>query len=266
MVATLSPSTPRQGQLPSVSRLPDGTARTVESASRPHWGGPAPGPVSPVGHRTTRGSGWVPLGGAAHDREPTTPRADNHESTAMLVQRAAAGDELAWSAIVNRYSRLLWSVVRGFRLSDAQAADAVQTTWLRLVEHLDALRDPERLAGWLQTTARRACLETVRRAGRECLFDPWEHESGTVVAQSAERLGDPEAQVLRQERMALVRQGVGELPERHQRLLQLLVESPPLSYEEIGARLGMPVGSIGPTRARLLTRLRTALAPVTCSG
>jgi RNA polymerase sigma factor (sigma-70 family) len=266
MVATLSPFTPRQGQLPSVSRLPDGTARTVESASRPQWGGPAPGPMPPVRHRTARESGWVPLGGAEHDREPTTPRADGHEPTAILVQRAAAGDELAWSAIVNRYGRLLWSVVRGFRLSDAQAADAVQTTWLRLVEHLDALRNPERLAGWLQTTARRACLETVRRAGRECPFDPWEHESGTVVEQSAERLGDPEAQVLGQERMALVRQAVGELPERHQRLLELLVASPPLSYEEIGARLGMPVGSIGPTRARLLTRLRTALAPVTCSG
>ena len=266
MTATLSPFTPSQGQPPSGSRLPGGTARTVELASRPRSGKPAPGPVSPVRRRTTRGPGWVPPGGAAHDRENTTARADGHESTALLVQRAAAADELAWSAIVNRYGRLLWSVVRGFRLSDAQAADAVQTTWLRLVEHLDALRDPERLAGWLQTTARRACLETIRRAGRECSFEPWEHESGTVVKQSAERSGDPEARVLRQERMALVRQAVGELPERHQRLLELLVASPPLSYEEIGARLGMPVGSIGPTRARLLTRLRTALAPVTRSG
>jgi RNA polymerase sigma factor (sigma-70 family) len=214
--------------------------------------------VPALGHRTIGGSGRARPDGIAHDREATAPRTDGYEITAQLVRRAAGGDEVAWDAIVDGYSRLLWSVVRGFRLTDAQAADAVQTTWVRLLENLDAIREPERLAGWLRTTARRACLETVRRAGRECPVDPQRH---TALEQVVEEADDPEAHVLQQERAAMVREALRKLPQRHQRLLELLVASPPLSYEEISARLGMPVGSIGPTRARLLTRLRTALAP-----
>ncbi|MGY1761616.1 RNA polymerase sigma factor [Geodermatophilus sp. SYSU D00779] len=196
--------------------------------------------------------------GVAHGRGSTAPRTGGHEITAQLVRRAAGGDEVAWNVIVDEYGRLLWSVVRGFRLTDAQAADAVQTTWVRLLENLDAIREPERLAGWLRTTARRACLETIRRGSRESPVDPQTH---TVLEQVAERAEDPEAHVLRRERAAMVREALSKLPERHQRLLELLVASPPVSYEEISARLGMPVGSIGPTRARLLTRLRTTLAP-----
>src|SRR3712207_751025 len=77
----------------------------------------------------------------------------------VLVHRAAEGDPAAWNAIVDEYAGLLWSVVRGFRLNDAQAADAVQTTWLRLVEHIADLREPGHVAGWLKTTAQRVCLQ-----------------------------------------------------------------------------------------------------------
>jgi RNA polymerase sigma factor (sigma-70 family) len=155
----------------------------------------------------------------------------------------------------------VWSVVRGFRLDEAHAADAVQTTWLRLLENVEAIREPERLAGWLRTTARRACLEGISRAGRERPADPQDRASGAGVERACERVdGDPEASLLHRERVGLVRSAVSDLPERSQRLLELLVASPPLSYAEIGARLGMPVGSIGPTRARLLARLRTTLA------
>ncbi|SDL74515.1 RNA polymerase sigma factor, sigma-70 family [Geodermatophilus siccatus] len=260
MVATPLQSTthPHRGHPASASRRPESTAPTVDPSSRPRPGRPAPAPVPAPGHRTIGGSGRARPDGVAHGRESTAARTGGHEITAQLVRRAAGGDEVAWDAIVDRYSRLLWSVVRGFRLTDAQAADAVQTTWVRLLENLDAIREPERLAGWLRTTARRACLETVRRASRECPVDPHVH---TALEQVAGRADDPEAHVLRQERAAMVREALGELPQRHQRLLELLVASPPLSYEEISARLGMPVGSIGPTRARLLTRLRTALAP-----
>jgi RNA polymerase sigma factor (sigma-70 family) len=259
VVATPLQSTAHhRGHADPASRRPGSTALTVDPTSRPRPGRPASRPVPALGHRTIGGSGRARPDGVAHGRESTAPRTDGYEITAQLVRRAAGGDEVASDAIVDGYSRLLWSVVRGFRLTDAQAADAVQTTWVRLLENLDAIREPERLGGWLRTTARRVCLETVRRASRECPVDPQRH---TALEQVAGRADDPEAHVLRQERAAMVREALGKLPQRHQRLLELLVASPPLSYEEISARLGMPVGSIGPTRARLLTRLRTALAP-----
>ena len=176
-----------------------------------------------------------------------------------LVQRAAAGDEAAWRAVVERYSALLWSVVRSHRLSDAEAADAVQATWLKLLEKIGTIKEPERLAGWLRTTARRECLESLRRGGRERPSDPHSPEPHAAPVSDLVE-GDPEASALRRERVDLVRAAVRDLPAHSQELLALLVASPPVSYEEIGARLGMPVGSIGPTRARLLARLRTTLA------
>jgi RNA polymerase sigma factor (sigma-70 family) len=201
----------------------------------------------------------------AHGGEATItvlhPRRSAHEATAQLVRRAADGDEAAWTAVVEEYGSLVWSVARGFRLSESQAADAVQTTWLRLLENIGTIRDPERLAGWLRTTTRRACLETIRRTGRELPSDPHGHETGAAIERAAERPdGNPEEHLLRQEQVTLVRSAVQQLPERSRQLLELLMASPPLSYEEIGTRMEMPVGSIGPTRARLMTRLRTTLA------
>ena len=176
-----------------------------------------------------------------------------------LVRRAAGGDQAAWQAIVERYGSLLGSVVRAHRLSDAEAADAVQATWLRLVENIDGIREPARLAGWLRTTMRRECLATIRRAGRERPSDPGTLRPADEPA--PDRLdADPEALALHRERAELVRAAVRGLPERSQQLLGMLVASPPLSYREIGSRLGMPVGSIGPARARVLAQLRTSLA------
>jgi RNA polymerase sigma factor (sigma-70 family) len=183
------------------------------------------------------------------------------DQMSMLIQRAADGDRVAWNTIVEDYSALLWSVVRRFRLRDAQAADAVQVTWLRLVEHIHAIRDPKRLAGWLRVTAERVCIDTIREAGREYPVDE-HHEDANVrlgrVADPAEEA--PEACALRREREVLVRQAMDRLPDRQRELLTLLVASPPLGYEQIASRLGMPIGSIGPTRARILQRLRSDLA------
>jgi RNA polymerase sigma factor (sigma-70 family) len=178
-----------------------------------------------------------------------------------MLRRAGEGDAAAWNAIVDEYAGLLWSVVRGFRLGEAQAADAVQTTWLRLVEHLGAIREPERLAGWLRTTARRVCLEILREGAREQAADLCSDpgEAACFGREGPDDVDAPETVALRQEREALVRRVVTILPERQQVLLGLLVASPPLRYEEISARLDMPVGSIGPTRARILARLRGAL-------
>lgn len=187
-----------------------------------------------------------------------TPATTGSVDVATLVRRAAEGDEAAWNEIVDRYAGLLWSVVRGFRLGDAQAADAVQTTWLRLLEHLPAVREPERLGGWLRTTARRVCLEVLREARREEPADLSEEHARFGCPATADADG-PEGCALRRDREAAVRRAVLTLPERQQRLLALLVADPQPSYEEIGTRLGMPVGSIGPTRARILARLRGAL-------
>jgi RNA polymerase sigma factor (sigma-70 family) len=181
----------------------------------------------------------------------------------VLVHRAAEGDPAAWNAIVDEFSGLLWSVVRGFRLNEAQSADAVQTTWLRLVEHIADLREPEHVAGWLKTTAHRVCLQVIRQGGREQLTD-WEEDRGPVSGVRYEGPDEdgPEAAAMRQEQQVLVRRALAELPDRHRQLMELLVASPPISYQEISARLGMPVGSIGPTRARILAHLRESLATV----
>lgn len=182
---------------------------------------------------------------------------DSMEITA-LVDRAARGDQAAWDAIVDEYANLVWSVVRRFRLGDAQAADAVQTTWLRLLEHAGAVRDPGRLAGWLRTTARRVCLEAIRESGRDLLVA--EHPEDAALTRRRAEDDGPEASLVRQEQQRLVREALATLPERHQALIRMLIASPPVSYEEISAELGMPIGSIGPTRARILARLREVLA------
>jgi RNA polymerase sigma factor (sigma-70 family) len=175
----------------------------------------------------------------------------------VLVHCAAEGDRAAWNAIVDEYAGMVWSVVRGFRLGDAQAADAVQTTWLRLIEHVTAIRDPERLPGWLRTTSRRVCLETIRASGRE--HPVAEHWEDARLASNPGAEDGPESCSIRKDQQRLVRAALAALPERHQALLSLLVASPPLSYEEISEQLGMPIGGIGPTRARILARLREAL-------
>ena len=181
----------------------------------------------------------------------------------VLIHRAAEGDPTAWNAIVDEFAGLLWSVVRGFRLNEAQSADAVQTTWLRLVEHIADLREPEHVAGWLKTTAHRVCLQAIRQGGREQLTD-WEEDRGPVSGVRYEGPDEdgPEVAAMRQEQQVLVRRALAELPDRHRQLMELLVASPPISYQDISARLGMPVGSIGPTRARILTRMRDSLATV----
>jgi RNA polymerase sigma factor (sigma-70 family) len=181
----------------------------------------------------------------------------------VLVRRAAEGDPAAWDAIVDEYAGLLWSVVRGFRLNEAQAADAVQTTWLRLVEHVADLREPAHLPGWLKTTAQRVCLHVIRQSSREQLVDADDDRGwGSDDRYDDAELDGPEVTALRREQQVLVRRALADLPDRHRELMELLIASPPVSYREISVRLGIPVGSIGPTRARILTHLREALAPV----
>jgi RNA polymerase sigma factor (sigma-70 family) len=174
-------------------------------------------------------------------------------SLAPLIRAAYEGDEAAWNAIVDRFSGLVWSVVRAHRLSPADAADVAQTTWLRLVEHLDRIHDPERLGAWLATTARHECLRQIRLRGREL---PTE-DGGVFDTPTLEEPFD--RRLITAERDQALARALRTISERCQALLRMLAAPEPPSYEEIGAALGMPIGAIGPTRSRCLDKLRRSV-------
>ena len=178
---------------------------------------------------------------------------DETSPVPRLVAAAVAGEASAWHELVARYAPLLLSVVRRHRLRDDDAEDVVQTVWLRLVEHLGELREPAALPGWILTTARNECLRVIRARRVMPSSDPFGHRgaAGTEVGEPA-----PDTPMLEAERHDALLAAMAELPERQRSLLALLIEDPPVPYEEISARLGIPVGSIGPTRARALARIR----------
>jgi RNA polymerase sigma factor (sigma-70 family) len=166
-----------------------------------------------------------------------------------LVDAAARGDQEAWNAIVDRFSGLVWATARAHRLSRDEAADVSQTTWLRLVENLGRIRDPERLPGWLATTARRECLRLIRLHGREVLSDETD-----LIESASDDL--PEAELLSEERDQGLWRAFSKLSDRCQALLRLLVSDDEPNYETVAAALDMPIGAIGPTRMRCLEKLR----------
>jgi RNA polymerase sigma factor (sigma-70 family) len=173
-------------------------------------------------------------------------------AVARIASAAARGDERAWDMLVEEFAGLVWAVVRAHRLSDADGADVAQATWLALVKHLDGLRDAERVGAWLATTARRECLRVLRAAKREV-------PTGDGLPEPSEDV-DVVGDLMLEQRDAALWHAFDRLPVRDQALLRLLVADPQPSYQEISAALDMPTGSIGPTRARSLERLRAELA------
>jgi RNA polymerase sigma factor (sigma-70 family) len=173
---------------------------------------------------------------------------------AVLVSRAQEGDQDAWDAIVERFLPLVGAIARQHRLSPADGDDVGQTVWLRLVEHLSGLREPAALPGWIRTTARNECLRLLAARGRTRVVDPQGGGLDTVT----DDLTD--AELLAAERRQALRDALAELPEGRRELLLLLLVDPPLAYEEISRRLGIPIGSIGPTRARAFAQLRDTAA------
>ena len=169
-----------------------------------------------------------------------------------LVVTAAAGDQQAWRELVDRYAPLLVSVIRGFRLTPAETEDVAQTVWLRLVEHLDSLQEPRAIPGWLVTTARRESIRYLSSQHHRRMSDPLNADQPPVAAD----VPDPDEGLVRSERHQVLLAGLAELPSRQRELLLLLMNDPQPSYDEINRRTGIPVGSIGPTRARALERLR----------
>ena len=169
-----------------------------------------------------------------------------------LVTRAHDGDQQAWDALVERYAPLIWSICRRYQLSGADAEDAAQAVWLRLVDQLDKIRDPAAIAGWLATTTRRECYRLVRAARQPQAA--WPTPDAEAIPDQQARTAEQE--LLAAERHAALREALAHLTPRERQLIAILTADPPVSYAEISARLGIPVGSIGPTRARCLDKMR----------
>ena len=179
--------------------------------------------------------------------------ADAPDSVACLLERIRRGDAAAWDEIVRRYGKLVATTVRSFRLQEADALDAVQMTWLRLAENTHRIQFPERLGGWLATTARRECLHILRQA----------KPAPGLVDITPDTVADPavgpEQHVIDADTVQTLRRLVAELPPRRRMLLRMLFTDHPRSYAEVARTAGIPPGGIGPTRARALRQLRNRL-------
>lgn len=200
---------------------PEGAARTVFTViTNPHFQG-------------------VTVNGLTPQRDP---------ELVALVLAARAGDGAAWTTLVGRFESTLRRIAGSYRLSPSDVDDIVQATWLDLLQGIDRVREPAAIAGWLDTTTRHKALRLLRSRGREQLTD----DPAVVDREDSD---EPEAAVLAGERRGALARALATLPERHRRLMTLLLLQPALGYEQVGVRLAMPVGSIGPIRARALARL-----------
>ena len=196
----------------------------------------------------TAATAYAPLEPARNDVD----RPSDDSVVIDLVACARGGDTSAWDALVERYTPLIWSICRKYRLGNADADDVRQTVWLHLVGQLGKIREPAALPGWLATTTRRECGRLVRAA---------RGPHAVIYALDAENMPDERAdaaeqEVLAAERHAALREAFTHLPPAYQRLIAMLTVDPPVPYAEISATLGMPIGSIGPTRSRCLDRMR----------
>ncbi|MGQ0718025.1 MAG: RNA polymerase sigma factor [Pseudonocardiales bacterium] len=179
--------------------------------------------------------------------------ADAADNAAELLQGIEGGDPAAWNEIIRQYGKLVSTTVWSFRLQEADALDAIQTTWLRLVENADRVQFPERLSGWLATTARRECLRILRQAklGLE-LTDV----APETVADPSE---GPEQRAIDANTTRTLRKLIDELSPRRRTVIGMLFTDDPCSYRKLSRTTGIPLGGIGPTRARALQQLRDEL-------
>ena len=168
-----------------------------------------------------------------------------------LVKASADHDEAAWNELVRRFAGLVAFVIRHYRLSPADTQDVSQLVWLRLVEHLERIREPAALPGWLTTTTRRECERYLRVNGRSVAMDP-------VTMRLVDGADGPEIDelLLAAERRQVLLDGLAELAPQQRELLMMLTADPPYAYSEISRISGIPIGSIGPTRSRVLGKLR----------
>jgi RNA polymerase sigma factor (sigma-70 family) len=182
----------------------------------------------------------------------TTAHAAGECDSATLLARAAEGDQSSWRRLIHEYDGLVRSIAASFRLQTADVHDVAQTTWMRLLQNVRTIRDPERLAGWLSVTATRESLAVLRRASR---LRPL-----PTVAETPDPTVDPERDVVNRDEARDLWAAVADLSPRQQCLLIALFREELDSYNDVAAKCAMPIGSIGPTRARALSRLRRTLA------
>ncbi len=174
------------------------------------------------------------------------------QTVAELVAAARMRDKTAWEELTRRYGTLVRSVVARYRLQEADSADAAQNTWLRAVERLETLRESERFGAWLASIAGRECLALLRRSRRE------RPDEAVLDAQVSSAEG-PESLLLAAEISRAVVAAVADLAPERRQLVNELFYRPDQDYGQVSRLLNMPVGSIGPTRGRVLAGLRTTL-------
>jgi RNA polymerase sigma factor (sigma-70 family) len=181
-----------------------------------------------------------------------------HEDDASLVSRCLRGEEAAWRTLVHRYQRLVYAIVRRMGLDEHAGADVFQTVFARLVQHLPHIEDPERLQAWVVTTAKREALLQRQRGKRTVSMTPSDSQDEAREWDIADESPLPEEALAELQQLNQVRLALDRLDERCRELLLILFhdddENP--SYAEVARRLGMSVGSIGPTRSRCLDKLR----------
>jgi RNA polymerase sigma factor (sigma-70 family) len=181
---------------------------------------------------------------------------------AALVQRCRAGDATAWPLLVARYQRLVHTIVRRAGLDEQVAADVFQTVFLRLLQHLPRIADAARLQAWIVTTAKREALLQRRRGRREVVVEPADARAAAGPNEAADgaHAPGPEEAVERWQQVVRVREALERLDERCRSLLLALFADPPPGYDALARQLGMPPGSVGPTRGRCLEKLRRSLS------
>jgi len=177
--------------------------------------------------------------------------AGGHHTAGDLVRAAVRSEDGAWNALVERFDGLIRSIARSHGLYAADTADVSQAVWMRLVVHLDRLRDPDRVAGWLATTTRNECLRTLRQRDRTT------PTADLALLASGDPGIEPDTTLVARQRDAVLGELIETLPPTHRALLQVIMVDPQPSYREAASKLGMSAGSIGPTRQRCLAVLRT---------
>jgi RNA polymerase sigma factor (sigma-70 family) len=197
----------------------------------------------------------------AYDDVPyTRGGAVDRADVGALVQSAVDGDAAAWKALVEGLSPLVWSVVRAHRLSDADAHEVYQTVWFRFAQHLGRIREPQKAGAWLASTARHESLKVLKSLRRLTPTDDAQLLDRVSEDRTPEQsVIDSEDAAAQTERVRRLWQEFEELGERCRQLLRMLMATPPPSYQEVSAALGIAVGSIGPLRQRCLRRLRARL-------
>lgn len=195
--------------------------------------------------------------------QTTNPSHRDGAEDAVLVARCRQGDAAAWRALVKRHQRLVYAIVMRLGLDEHGAADVFQTVFARLVQHLPRIADPTRLQGWIAVTAKREALLQLRRGRRTVSMsrdgDDGDDAPDWDVIDESPRPGDALDDL---QQLTRLRRALDQLDERSRSLLLLLFrpDGEKVAYEDVARQLGLPVGSIGPTRARCLEKLRKLMA------